>query len=168
MGINSLDGLQMFDRLMLFFMPKKYQPDYPYLRQVPTHRVHLFTAIQVGCFIILWLIQSFKQTSILFPIMLVLLIGIRKLLDYVFTTFELNVLDDVLPQSKRQERFDQEEIQRKSIDCGNTEENSTNDGKDSDCGVRFRKVGVDGPFVHFCDEEGLKSEFTVGNYDDDC
>eukprot|EP00091_Calanus_sinicus_P025248 TRINITY_DN9518_c0_g1_i1.p1 TRINITY_DN9518_c0_g1~~TRINITY_DN9518_c0_g1_i1.p1 ORF type:complete len:154 (-),score=43.24 TRINITY_DN9518_c0_g1_i1:229-690(-) len=121
MGINSLDGLQMFDRLLLFFMPKKYQPDHPYLRQVPTHRVHLFTAIQVGCFIILWLIQSFKQTSILFPIMLVLLIGIRKLLDRVFSNFELKVLGDILPQSKRQERLDQEEIRRKSIDCGNME-----------------------------------------------
>ena len=34
MGIASLDGLQFFDRIFLFFMPKKYQPDYSYLRQV--------------------------------------------------------------------------------------------------------------------------------------
>jgi hypothetical protein len=34
MGIASLDGLQFFDRIFLFFMPKKYQPDYPYLREV--------------------------------------------------------------------------------------------------------------------------------------
>ena len=170
MGINSLDGLQMFDRLLLFFMPKKYQPDHPYLRQVPTHRVHLFTAIQVGCFIILWLIQSFKQTSILFPIMLVLLIGIRKLLDQVFTNFELKVLDDVLPQSKRQERLDQEEIRRKSVDCGNMEENNSVDDKNSDDEVRFRKNGggIDGPFVHFYDEnDERKSEFPVGDFDDD-
>jgi hypothetical protein len=37
MGIASLNGLQFFDRIFLFFMPKKYQPDYPYLRQVSKH-----------------------------------------------------------------------------------------------------------------------------------
>ena len=118
MGINSLDGLQFFDRLLLFFMPKKYQPDYPYLRQVPLSRVHQFTFIQLTCFVILWLIQTFKQTSILFPIMLLLLVGIRKALDFVFTRHELKVLDDVFPQSKRKEKMEEEEERRKSIDYG--------------------------------------------------
>ena len=54
-------------------------------------QVHLFTGLQLLCFVTLWLIQTFKQTSILFPIMLVLLIGIRKLLDFVFTPKELKV-----------------------------------------------------------------------------
>ena len=117
MGINSLDGLQFFDRLLLFFMPKKYQPDYPYLRQVPLSRVHLFTIIQLTCFIVLWLIQTFKQSSILFPIMLLLLVGIRKLLDFVFTRHEMKVLDDVFPQSKRKEKMEEEEERRRlSVD----------------------------------------------------
>ena len=34
MGISSLNGIQMFDRLLLFLMPKKYQPDYSYLRLI--------------------------------------------------------------------------------------------------------------------------------------
>ena len=55
-------------------------------------RVHLFTGIQLTCFI-------------LFPIMLLLLIAIRKLLDLLFSQHELRVLDDVLPQSKRRERM---------------------------------------------------------------
>ena len=95
--------------MLLFGMPKKYQPDFPFLRAIPTSRViylpiscvrriitcppqvHLFTGLQLLCFITLWLIQTFKATSILFPIMLVLLIGIRKLLDFVFTPKELKV-----------------------------------------------------------------------------
>ena len=120
MGINSLDGLQFFDRLLLFLMPKKYQPDYPYLRQVPLSRVHLFTCIQLVCFVALWLIQTFKQSSILFPIMLVLLVAIRKLMECVFTQHELKVLDDVFPQSKRKERMEEEEERTKSIDHGDT------------------------------------------------
>ena len=39
-------------------MPSKYQPDYSYLRRVPLTRVHLFTAIQIACFSVLWFIQA--------------------------------------------------------------------------------------------------------------
>ena len=69
MGVASLNGLQFFDRMLLFGMPKKYQPDLPYLRRVPLKRVHLFTGIQMGCLVMLWVIKDIKQTSILFPIM---------------------------------------------------------------------------------------------------
>jgi len=109
MGVSALNGLQFFDRLLLILMPKKYQPDTPYLRQVPINRVHLYTMVQFSCFVALWLIKSFKQTSILFPLMLVVMIGIRKLLDYVFTKKELQILDDILPEFKRHERLDNEE-----------------------------------------------------------
>jgi len=34
MGVASLKGLQFFDRLLIFFMPAKYQPDHMFLRQV--------------------------------------------------------------------------------------------------------------------------------------
>lgn len=54
---------------MIMFMPEKYQPDYLFLRSIPTRRVHLFTFIQLTCFAILWVIKSFKQTSITFPLM---------------------------------------------------------------------------------------------------
>ena len=37
--------------------------------QVQINRVHLFTMVQVCCFVSLWLVKSFKQTSILFPVM---------------------------------------------------------------------------------------------------
>lgn len=69
MGVASLNGLQFFDRMLLFFMPKKYQPDLPFLRRVPLKRVHLFTIIQFACLVGLWIIKDIKATSILFPIM---------------------------------------------------------------------------------------------------
>jgi len=109
MGVASLNGLQFFDRILLMFMPKKYQPDYPYLRHVQIGRVHIYTSIQVACFVLLWLIKSFSQTSILFPVMLLIMIGVRKLLDNVFTKKELQVLDDILPAFKRHDRLDDEE-----------------------------------------------------------
>ena len=109
MGAASLNGLQFYDRLLLMLMPKKYQPDYPYLRHVTMKRVHFFTAIQIACFVALWLIKSFPQTSILFPLMLVIMIVVRKGLDKVFTKKELQVLDDILPAFKRHDRMEDEE-----------------------------------------------------------
>ncbi|GLD62766.1 electroneutral sodium bicarbonate exchanger 1-like protein [Lates japonicus] len=35
MGVSSLKGIQFFDRLKLFGMPAKHQPDFIYLRHVP-------------------------------------------------------------------------------------------------------------------------------------
>lgn len=34
MGVASLKGLQFFDRILIMFMPQKYQPDHMFLRQV--------------------------------------------------------------------------------------------------------------------------------------
>lgn len=34
MGVASLKGLQFFDRILIMFMPAKYQPDFMFLRQV--------------------------------------------------------------------------------------------------------------------------------------
>ncbi|XP_045135617.1 sodium bicarbonate cotransporter 3-like isoform X11 [Portunus trituberculatus] len=116
MGIAALKGIQLFDRILIMFMPIKYQPDYSFLRQVPLKKVHLFTAIQVACLAVLWVIKSFKQTSILFPLMLVVMIGVRKSLDWAFTQRELKILDDTLPEfsrKKRMENVDDEEDEEK-------------------------------------------------------
>jgi len=50
-------------------MPAKYQPEYSYVRNVPIKRVHLFTAIQVLCLAVLWVVKSIKSISIAFPLM---------------------------------------------------------------------------------------------------
>uniref|UniRef100_A0AAR2IL30 Anion exchange protein n=1 Tax=Pygocentrus nattereri TaxID=42514 RepID=A0AAR2IL30_PYGNA len=38
MGVSSLKGIQFFDRLKLFGMPAKHQPDFIYLRHVPLRK----------------------------------------------------------------------------------------------------------------------------------
>ena len=62
---------QFVQRVLLVFMPAKYQPDYIYLRHVKTFRVHIFTAIQTFCSIVMWFIKSIKATSIIFPLMVI-------------------------------------------------------------------------------------------------
>ncbi|CAH8622897.1 unnamed protein product [Schistosoma bovis] len=101
MGISSMRGIQMFERLSLLFMPVKYQPDYPYLRHVSLRRVHLFTIIQVACLVMLWVIKSIEVLAILFPIMVLAMCFIRKGLDFIFTQEELKWLDQILPSTKR-------------------------------------------------------------------
>ena len=124
MGASSLNGLQFVDRLAILLMPLKYQPDLPFLRKVPVKRVHIFTAIQLLCLILLWVIKSIKQTKMLFPVMLVVLIAIRKLLDRYFTREELQSLDDILPDFKRKERDEEEEEEEDGVDFfKGTEEN---------------------------------------------
>ncbi|CAG9828273.1 unnamed protein product [Diabrotica balteata] len=107
MGISSLKGLQFVDRILIIFMPRKYQPDHMFLREVPTKKINLFTLIQTTCLISLWLIKSIRQTSIFFPLMLVVMIGIRKSLDLIFTKKELRILDDLWPQNNKIHRIEE-------------------------------------------------------------
>ncbi|XP_043525362.1 electroneutral sodium bicarbonate exchanger 1 isoform X5 [Frieseomelitta varia] len=111
MGVASLKGLQFFDRILIMLMPVKYQPDYMFLRQVPLKRVHLFTTIQLTCLACLWIIKSFSSTSILFPLMLVVMIGIRKSLDLMFTQRELKILDDVMPEPSKKHADDLRQLE---------------------------------------------------------
>ncbi|KAF6780055.1 hypothetical protein AHF37_00519 [Paragonimus kellicotti] len=106
MGISSLHGVQMVERIGLMFMPIKYQPDYSFLRHVSLRRVHMYTVVQVTCFIMLWVIKSVEVVSILFPIMVLAMCFIRKGLDFIFTQDELKWLDEILPgtRTKRNSR----------------------------------------------------------------
>ncbi len=69
MGISSLRDIQFIQRLLILFMPEKYQPSYTYLRHVRTFKVHLFTFIQFSCLALLFVIKMNKKISIVFPIM---------------------------------------------------------------------------------------------------
>jgi len=57
--------------VLVMFMPNKYQPDYMFLRNVPMRRVHLFTAIQLLCIVVLCVIKELGIISIIFPVMVV-------------------------------------------------------------------------------------------------
>ncbi|XP_041927270.1 sodium-driven chloride bicarbonate exchanger isoform X1 [Alosa sapidissima] len=114
MGASSLKGIQFFDRLLLFGMPAKHQPDFIYLRHVPLRKVHLFTIIQLTCLVLLWVIKTSKA-AIVFPMMVLALVFIRKLLDFIFTKRELSWLDDLMPESKKKKLEDAEQEEEQSI-----------------------------------------------------
>ncbi|XP_061731141.1 electroneutral sodium bicarbonate exchanger 1 isoform X3 [Nerophis ophidion] len=100
MGASSLKGIQFFDRLKLFGMPAKHQPDFIYLRHVPLRKVHLFTLTQLTCLVLLWVIKT-SPAAIVFPMMVLALVFIRKLLDFCFSKRELSYLDDLMPEWKK-------------------------------------------------------------------
>jgi len=104
MGVSSVKGLQIVERTSIVFMPQKYQPDYMFLRNVPLRRVHLFTAIQILCLAVLWIIKQIKSISIVFPLMVLAMCFVRKALDWVFTRHELKWLDDIMPESHKREK----------------------------------------------------------------
>ncbi|XP_041097584.1 electroneutral sodium bicarbonate exchanger 1 isoform X2 [Polyodon spathula] len=105
MGASSLKGIQFFDRLKLFAMPPKHQPDFIYLRHVPLRKVHLFTLIQLACLVLLWVIKA-SPAAIVFPMMVLALVFIRKLMDLGFSKRELSWLDDLMPESKKKKLDD--------------------------------------------------------------
>lgn len=86
--------------------------------QVPLRRVHMFTIIQLTCLVVLWIIKSFSSTSILFPLMLVVMIGIRKSLDFVFTRRELMILDDVMPEITKRNQADKGKLDDPEVGWG--------------------------------------------------
>uniref|UniRef100_A0A3Q1GAX9 Anion exchange protein n=1 Tax=Acanthochromis polyacanthus TaxID=80966 RepID=A0A3Q1GAX9_9TELE len=105
MGVASLSGIQFWDRIKLYMMPSKHQPDYSYLRHVPLRRVHLFTLIQIMCLAVLWILKS-TFLAIIFPVMILGLMVVRKMLDMVFSRHDLAWLDDLLPEKEKKKKDD--------------------------------------------------------------
>ncbi|XP_029540220.1 sodium-driven chloride bicarbonate exchanger-like isoform X2 [Oncorhynchus nerka] len=120
MGASSLRGIQFFDRLKLFGMPAKHQPDFIYLRYVPLRKVHLFTIIQLSCLVMLWVIKT-SNYAIVFPMMVLALVFIRKLMDCFFTKREMSWLDDLMPESKKKKLKDAEEEEEEQSMLGEDE-----------------------------------------------
>ncbi|XP_012509553.1 PREDICTED: electroneutral sodium bicarbonate exchanger 1 [Propithecus coquereli] len=123
MGVSSLQGIQFFDRLKLFGMPAKHQPDFIYLRHVPLRKVHLFTLIQLTCLLLLWVIKA-SPAAIVFPMMVLALVFVRKVMDLCFSKRELSWLDDLMPESKKKKLDDakkkakEEEEAEKMLEMG--------------------------------------------------
>ncbi|XP_044520465.1 anion exchange protein 4 isoform X2 [Gracilinanus agilis] len=97
MGMAALSSTQFSERVKLLLMPAKYQPDLLLLRHVPLSRIHLFTTVQLICLGLLWAVKS-TVAAIVFPLMLLGLVGIRKALEWVFSPQELSWLDDPMPE----------------------------------------------------------------------
>uniref|UniRef100_A0A8C2A6Y8 Solute carrier family 4 member 2b n=1 Tax=Cyprinus carpio TaxID=7962 RepID=A0A8C2A6Y8_CYPCA len=93
MGVMSLNGIQMTERILLLLMPPKYHPDHTYVRKVRTLRMHLFTAIQVVCLAVLWAVMS-TVASLAFPFVLIMTVPVKMfLLPRIFSTREMQCLD---------------------------------------------------------------------------
>uniref|UniRef100_A0A3P9MAS0 Anion exchange protein n=1 Tax=Oryzias latipes TaxID=8090 RepID=A0A3P9MAS0_ORYLA len=124
MGVASLNGVQFMDRLKLLLMPAKHQPDLIYLRHVPLRKVHLFTFIQVLCLALLWILKS-TVAAIIFPVMILALVAVRKTMDYMFSQHDLSFLDDVIPEKDKKKKEDEKKKKKEgSLDS---------DAEDSDC-----------------------------------
>ncbi|KAI9516666.1 Anion exchange protein 2 [Dissostichus eleginoides] len=104
MGVMSLNGIQLTERMMLLLMPPKYHPDHTYVRKVRTLRMHLFTCIQVVCLAALWAVMS-TQASLAFPFVLILTIPVKMfVLRRIFTSREIACLDADDAEPKFDER----------------------------------------------------------------
>lgn len=100
LGIGTLDGNAMWDRMLLLFtQPEKYPPNH-YVRRVPIRRIHLYTTIQFILLVLLWLDKSnfyagdtVFNTGLLFPFIIAMFIPIRLcVLPRIFTPGELHAL----------------------------------------------------------------------------
>ncbi|XP_072446914.1 electrogenic sodium bicarbonate cotransporter 1-like [Chiloscyllium punctatum] len=99
MGMSALSSVQFMDRLKLLLTPAKHQPDLIYLRHVPLRRVHLFTLLQILCLVLLWVLKS-TVAAIIFPVMLLALVWVRKAMECIFSKHDLSWLDDTMPEKE--------------------------------------------------------------------
>ncbi|XP_028035367.1 anion exchange protein 3 isoform X2 [Bombyx mandarina] len=92
MGISALGGIQFWDRCILLLKPVKHHPQLPYVRRVPTLKMHMYTLIQVGGVVVLYAVKS-SRFSLALPFFLVLMVPLRMSLVYIFTPLQLRALD---------------------------------------------------------------------------
>lgn len=92
MGISSMRGNQLFERMRLPLVDPERYPGIYYVRLVPRRIIHLFTAIQAGLLASLWLLKT-SAIGILFPLLIALLVPLRFMLDRYFDPKHLALLD---------------------------------------------------------------------------
>lgn len=93
MGFSTLNGTDFFARVRLWLTDSKLYPQTHYVRRVPRRAIHLFTLIQVGGLVVLWILKS-SPAGILFPLLIALLVPFRLWLDRWFAPEHLALLDE--------------------------------------------------------------------------
>lgn len=78
-------------------MPVKHYPPTPFVKRVPTWKMHMFTTIQLLCLTILWAVKSSK-ISLAFPFFLILMVPIRQRLVMLYTPEQLQAVSEHLPE----------------------------------------------------------------------
>lgn len=92
MGVGSMRGNQLFDRMKLWWMdPAQYPPTH-YVRRVEKWTIHKFTAIQTSCLAVLWVVKV-SAIGILFPLFIALLVPVRFAMGRIFSPRDLAFLD---------------------------------------------------------------------------
>uniref|UniRef100_A0A8C4ZUJ6 Anion exchange protein n=1 Tax=Gadus morhua TaxID=8049 RepID=A0A8C4ZUJ6_GADMO len=93
MGVTSLTGIQLYERITLMVTPAKHHPDHLYVTKVKTWRMNMFTLIQLACIVSLWVVKS-TEASLAFPFILIMTVPLRRLvLSRIFQERELQALD---------------------------------------------------------------------------
>ncbi|XP_040004080.1 anion exchange protein 3 isoform X2 [Xiphias gladius] len=93
MGVTSLTGIQLYERITLMVTPAKHHPDHIYVTKVKTWRMNMFTVIQLACIVALWVVKS-TEASLAFPFVLIMTVPLRRLiLSRIFEERELQALD---------------------------------------------------------------------------
>ena len=100
MGVVSMKGNQLFERLSLWAMDSQLYPTTHYIRKVPNRVIHRFTALQLASLVTLWIVKV-SLIAILFPLFIALLIPLRFLANRWFEPAHLEALDaDELPEEE--------------------------------------------------------------------
>ncbi|XP_063546965.1 anion exchange protein 3 [Cydia strobilella] len=94
MGISALGGIQFWDRCILMLKPVKHHAQVPYVRRVPTWKMHMFTLVQLSGIIVLYTVKS-SRFSLAMPFFLVMMVPLRMSLACLFTPLQLRALDGV-------------------------------------------------------------------------
>ncbi|KAH8970098.1 hypothetical protein BDL97_02G069600 [Sphagnum fallax] len=93
MALGIINGNQFVERVKLWLYDQKLVSKHDFMKDVPQHVLHAFTALQLAC---LWGLWSLKQSAwgITFPILILALVPIRQLLAArIFPPQYLAVLD---------------------------------------------------------------------------
>uniref|UniRef100_A0A673KTE8 Anion exchange protein n=1 Tax=Sinocyclocheilus rhinocerous TaxID=307959 RepID=A0A673KTE8_9TELE len=149
MGVASLHGIQFWERMKLFLMPAKHQPDFVFLRHVPLRRVHLFTLVQITCLAVLWILKS-TVAAIIFPVMILGLMVVRKTLDLIFSQHDLAWLDDILPDKDKKKKED--EKKKKEKKKAKSEEHNNGDEENQPTKFILDSGYLPLQNIHYCSE----------------
>jgi hypothetical protein len=93
MGFATLNGIQFWERVMLWVTDKTLYPTTHYVQKVPMRTINKFTLIQVAGLVGLWSIKSAKPWGIFFPIVIAMLVPLRIYMSRIFKPERLAALD---------------------------------------------------------------------------
>ena len=92
MGITTLSATQMFDRLCLIFKAKEFHDtNLPYVKNVPTWKMNVYTLMQCIGLAVLWGVKS-SPVALFFPFFIVAMIPLRFSLKFIFSLSELEAV----------------------------------------------------------------------------